>query len=341
MLAREMKGGSLRQWTVTVALALTVGAPGWSVAQAPGGIVVFGTSLSDPGNAFALQGVNNTPPDYLQDIFMVPNAPYARGGHHLSNGATWIEQLARPLGLAGSVGPAFKQSGKATNYAVAGTRAWGDGINISLEQQVDRFLYDLGDANVPADWLFVVEIGSNDVRDALVAYLSGTPPPHSGDDILQGALTAIGIQLQRLYGAGATRFLIWSSVPNIGSTPAVRTLDYYSFIQGLSQQGQIIQFATWLSYQFSVQLGDIVTQVKTLPGVSVAPLDVFTAVNALVAQPQDFGLTNVTMPCITPNIAPFTCQNPDEYLFWDGVHPTQATHAIFAQKATAALIQMP
>ena len=58
-------------------------------AKAPfGGIVVFGTSLSDPGNAFALRGGTNTPPDYDIDPLLVPSAPYARGGHHFSNGAT-------------------------------------------------------------------------------------------------------------------------------------------------------------------------------------------------------------------------------------------------------------
>ena len=38
-----------------------------------GSIVVFGTSLSDPGNAFALRGGTNTPPDYLLDPFLVPS----------------------------------------------------------------------------------------------------------------------------------------------------------------------------------------------------------------------------------------------------------------------------
>ena len=78
---------------VTVLSVATVSVPG--AAAAPfGRIVAFGTSLSDSGNAFALRGGANTPPDYLLDPLLVPNAPYARGGHHFSNGATWVEQLA-------------------------------------------------------------------------------------------------------------------------------------------------------------------------------------------------------------------------------------------------------
>lgn len=82
------------------------------------GIVVFGTSLSDSGNAFALRGSANTPPDYDVNPLLVPNAPYMRGGHHFSNGATWVEQFARSLGLAGTVRPAYgSESPIAGNYA--------------------------------------------------------------------------------------------------------------------------------------------------------------------------------------------------------------------------------
>jgi phospholipase/lecithinase/hemolysin len=73
------------------ALAVAV-TPVRTAAQAPfARIVVFGTSLSDSGNAFALRGAMSTPPNYQLDPLLVPGAPYARGGLHFSNGATWIE----------------------------------------------------------------------------------------------------------------------------------------------------------------------------------------------------------------------------------------------------------
>jgi phospholipase/lecithinase/hemolysin len=34
---------------------------------------------------------------------------------------------------------------------------------------------------------------------------------------------------------------------------------------------------------------------------------------------------------------PFTCETPDEYLFWDGIHPTRAAHTIVAQKVARIL----
>ena len=133
------------------------------------GIVVFGTSFSDSGNAFVLLGEAGTPPDYSIGPFDIPTLPYARGGHHLSNGATWIEQFARPLGLAGSVRPALQGGANATNFAVGAARAREDNINFNLARQVDTFFLQSGGVAAP-DALYVIEMGANDVRDAFIIF---------------------------------------------------------------------------------------------------------------------------------------------------------------------------
>jgi outer membrane lipase/esterase len=52
-----------------------------------------------------------------------------------------------------------------------------------------------------------------------------------------------------------------------------------------------------------------------------------------------YGLTNVNTPCFSGSIdTPGTvCANPNEYLFWDNVHPTAAAHQILGNFALAAL----
>ena len=177
-------------------------------------LVVFGDSLSDPGNAFALLGTNNTPPDWSVDAFLVPDRPYAKGGHHLSNGATWIEQLARPLGLARSVRPALRGGG-ATNYAFSGCASPGRG-NPFIDQRADH-----------------------------------------------AALCCRGARVTH---------------------------------------------------------------------------DVYAKLNTIVANPQLFGLSNVTSACITPSTPPFSCKKPDEYLFWDGIQPTKAAHGVLAEEAARTLL---
>jgi outer membrane lipase/esterase len=90
------------------------------------------------------------------------------------------------MGLAASVRPAFASSGvKATNYAVGAARAYHDGQNVNLGDQVDAFLADHGGAADP-DALYVIEMGGNDLRDAILAYQTGGGPAAQG--ILQLAL---------------------------------------------------------------------------------------------------------------------------------------------------------
>ena len=312
-----------------VVFSLVLFAAPWASAQlAFNRLVVFGDSLSDPGNAFVLLGATNTPPDWSVDAFLVPDRPYARGGQHFSNGATWIEQMARPLGLANSVRPAFRSASGATNFAIGGARARADGSGTDLASQVQAFLSAAGNA-APADALYVVEIGGNDLRDALLAFVQtlqsgGTPAQAqaAAGAVIADAVTAIGVQMQALAGAGARRFLVWR-VPNIGATPAIRGLG-----------PDIAGVADSLTQSFNAAVEANVLAPLAASGLGIVRLDVYAKLNQIIANGAAFGLTNVTGACITPSVPPFQCQIPDQYLFWDGIHPTAAGHAIIAQYAT-------
>jgi len=74
-----------------------------------------------------------------------------------------------------------------------------------------------------------------------------------------------------------------------------------------------------------------------LPDIQIAQLDIFDRMTAILRSPADYGLTDVTDACVTPNVAPYTCQRPDNYFFWDGIHPTKAVHALIAQRAADTL----
>ena len=43
------------------------------------------------------------------------------------------------------------------------------------------------------------------------------------------------------------------------------------------------------------------------------------------------------MTCVMPEVPPFSCNNADNYVFWDGVHPTRAVDAIIADEIAALL----
>jgi len=326
-----------KSWLASILLAFVALAPSWAAADGPrrpfDQIVAFGDSLSDPGNAFALTGQHLTPPTYgmttPEDLLtLIPDAPYARGGDHFSNGPTWIEDLARPIGLAASAGPAFAPGHpNASNYAVGGARARPVG-DFHLAVQVSEFLGDVR-GHAPADALYVIALGGNDVRDALAA-LARDPTFATSLGILNAALTAIRDNLLTLRAAGASSFFVVNA-PDVGLAPAVRLL-------GPAARGA----ATFLAAQFNAGLEAILQGLESGSGLNIVRFDVFQALNEVVAAPEAFGLTNVTQPCIAvdTNAQPF-CANPGTFLFWDGIHPTVAGHRILAKRARAALNATP
>jgi phospholipase/lecithinase/hemolysin len=309
---------SLAAAIVAFSLSFLFASAGTAFAQgSPSEVVVFGDSVSDPGNGFSFVKTSSTPPDYMLNALLIPSAPYAKGGHHLTNGSTWIEQLAGALGAQRSVLPAFVGTNPyAMNFAIGTARARDDGSNPSLSFEVAAFLQKTGGVVSP-DALYVIEIGGNDVRDAIA-----TGDPVQGFAILQAAAAAIADNISLLYSLGARHFLVWN-VPDAGFTPAARLLG--------------IQAAASLATStFNALLGAELLPLL-LSGVDIVPFDANALITAIVNDPGSYGLTNVTDACVTPNVPPFACQSPDEYLFWDGIHPTTAAHALVAQ-AVALLL---
>lgn len=301
-------------------------------------IVTFGASLSDTGNAFVWLGdpansscgtrLNVPPYDALDDL-LVPDGPYAKGGHHFTNGATWVEGLARYLALAGNTRPALRKGGKkASNYAVGGARAIEFfPCRFNLPAQVSAYLSDFGTASDGT--LIAMEIGGNDVRDALITALTGGNPNQD----IAAALWSLSLSISRLYNEGEARRFLVLNVPDIGKTPAVRTID-----QSFGAGGAVIALAGQLADGYNAGLAVTVAQLsQQLHGIDITLLDVHQTLDDVIANPENYGFSNATDACVTPNQPPYKCTKPDEYVFWDGTHPTKAMHEIVAQQAIAII----
>lgn len=304
-------------------------------------IVVFGTSLSDPGNAFALSGQNLEPAEYATLVpLLIPESetPYAVGGNRFSNGPTWVEQLGQAIGLSASVKPAYAVPPipGASNYAVAGTRARNEVAGeVSLSHQVIKFLTENGSA--PARALYVIEVGSNDVADVL--FRRATP------DALEAAALSVGQAIGGLYCAGATNFLVWN-VPNLGRTPAVLTANPVTPVP--PPFTDLVQLATFITAGYNDGLNQVVDSLRYSPppcpngaqhDLNIIQFDAFGRVEKVVNHPRRYGLQNVTQACIQPGNPPhFRCANQDRFLFWDGIHPTRAGHAIIAVEVVKTIL---
>ena len=227
--------------------------------------------------------------------------------------------------LDASVGPALRVPGVFSNYAVGAARA-RPGAPFDLGSQVGLFLGDFG-GGAPQDALYVVFVGGNDLRDALVA-LATDPSGITSFGILNAALDAIRDHLTVLASAGARQFLV-ANAPNIGLTPAVRA-------EGPAAQAAAQTLAT----AFNNGLAAILSGLEANLPLHIARLDVFGIVSQVVADPAAAGLADAEDSCITPDTSTGAfCTQPDQFLFWDGIHPTRAGHAILAQHARTVLAQ--
>ena len=300
-------------------------------------MIVFGDSLSDPGNVFVLTGDVSVRPYNTGNI---PDAPYPVGGLTFSNGKTWVERVAASLKLKGGTGPALRTS-RFTNYGFGAARAASSaGGPFDFSAQVAQYLADTN-GNIDTDALYSVYFGGNDVRDALVAFnvalqttlLSGgtleqalAAGQAAAQAILADAVTTIADNILLLASQGAHHFLI-PNVPNLGVVPAIQVL------------GPDTAFlATQLSFGFNLALEGALINLETALPVTITRFDVFTLISGVAANPDAFGLTNVSDACLTPQVKKgAVCNNPDDYLFWDGIHPTRAGHSLLAEAALSVL----
>jgi outer membrane lipase/esterase len=335
-----------KSWFFSIVVAFAVLAPSGASADNRfhhhrfiNSIVVFGDSLSDPGNAFALSGQHLLPPyEALDPLTLIPESetPYKVGGNRFSNGLTWVEKVAIPAGLLKSVRPAYVESSHgSSNYAVGGTRAHETGVinEVLLSQQVTRFLTDVG-PRASANALYVIAVGNLDVSDALLA---GNPA------ILAEALFFVDQAIRRLHAAGARNFLIWN-VPNLARTPAIRTLDALP-LPPPNPFENIAFFARLLTDGYNAGLNQVLDLISNGPDpyrledIRIIRFDAFARLEDIVENPARYGLQNVTDACIRPGTPPPSrCLNQDRYLFWDGIHPTRAGHAIIAVQVVKTIL---
>ena len=286
-------------------------------------LVVFGDSLSDPGNTFAVTRETN---DGVWEV--IPDEPY--DSRRYTNGKTWVEHLARALKTYRGGLPAYRNDWFG-NYAYAGARAQGmDAEKPSFGDQVKKYLMSTGGAANP-DALYVIQFGGNDIRDALTAaqavLLNGGSPveaQQAAGAVIQGALTALAEQMGVLRAAGAQHFLV-ANAPNLGKTPAVIAL-------GASAD------AEFLSGAFNLGVDGIIAFYAGT-GANLYRLDLFNFVDAATSMPLGFGFANANEPCLQVFTPPATsvCDDADQRLFWDGIHPTRAAHRLVGTIAVNVL----
>jgi phospholipase/lecithinase/hemolysin len=300
---------NLRKLAVICLTSLVLGVPGLSRAESGlSQIYIFGDSLSDPGNIYALTGETSKAP-YVP----IPEAAYAIGGHQFTNGKTWAQRLAQSLQLNKGGKSAMEAPGVNGNYAFAGARARADSGSLAPDftTQLGMFLSHYSSFN--SDALYVVQFGGNDIRDALVAGVTD-PSGATSIGILESAAEKVAENIHILYSIGARNFLVVNA-PNIGFTPVVRMM---------GAEGA----ASFFSAYYNMSIEGRLSGLDALPEVSIQRYNLAGFLNSIITDPSSFGITETLSPCLlffTKSDA--KCGNADEHLFWDGFHPTATVHS--------------
>jgi len=228
---------------------------------------------------------------------MYPPSPTYFQGRY-SNGRVWIEYLADRLQI----------SSKQTNnfaYGGATTGNVGNSYVPNLLTQVKSFTQAHQKTNPNA--LYVVWAGAND-------YLQGV---NNATVPVQNVNQAIA----SLTDVGAKKFLV-ANLPDLGKLPATRSNSNSANLSSLTQahnQG-LRRSLKILNQQY--------------PELEIITLDANTLYRNAIANPAAFGFTNVSSSCLAGSQL---CGNPDQFLFWDGIHPTTATHRIIGETAFSAI----
>ncbi len=315
---------TLRRMIVAI-LALLPLAAGMAFAEPDHGykrIFIFGASFMDPGNHFAVTGETAHPPFELIEF-----ASYGIGGHRPTNGPTWVEVLAREMELTEWGKPAYRDPAFG-NYAFAYGRAQGSDYAIpkNLTSQVTDWMNNGYCTYAPMeDTLFIVDSGYADLLDIMAVMAPPEPDIGAAMAIMNGMALSIAANIDRLYDCGA-RNLLFTNLPPV---------EYGPISNGGRPPEEIEPVLSLMYNNYFLQPSVVL---PNLARMNFSDVDLFNFVGGLVLNPEDYGFTNVTDACVTPDVLKDAfCKNRDEYVFWDQLHPTRKVHALIAEHVLGQL----
>ena len=299
-------------------------------AQAPvfTQVIVFGDSLSDDGNIahrardtvrFSYPGSNFNYSDYrfTDDTNTSPAANLYVG--------TWHEQLEKTfLGLAVAknsldggtdyaFGGATTKDGTQDRTIINNPFPFGGGdFTITIDNMGKQINDYLASHAADPKALYVLWGGGNDLFD-----------DYNAQSVTDTA-TRVGLLIIRLANAGARNFLV-PNVPPLGAVP--NSFGDPNRVAGLDQAS-----ASYRT-QLSSAIGSVV---RGFAGngitIHVYNLDVWLSMVRVLGQPAHYNFVNAI-----DSAQGASGVNPDQYLFWDDIHPTTGGHHELANEANRLL----
>ncbi|MEO7251983.1 MAG: autotransporter domain-containing protein [Arenimonas sp.] len=300
---------------VAVALAFS----GATQAQSFSDFVIFGDSLSDAGQYAAL------PP---------PLISFGEGSFTTNDDPVWAQLLGAELGFditaANAGGTDYAWGGAPTDapfLCVPTTLPCQTGA-----QQIDAYFGNPSTGgHADPNALYAVWLGANNIFNAV------------GNPATAAASVSTSVQqeialLGSLQAAGAN-YIIVVNLPDIGKAPQFTNPVLFPDTATPANSNGVSQLVALYNATLNAGLGTLAN--------GIIAVDAYGLLNDVLADPGLYGFTNTTdtacdlgqvsssLFCNTSTmVSPDANQN---YVFADGVHPTGAGHAIFAQAVLSEL----
>lgn len=264
-------------------------------AQSFSQIIVFGDSISDTGNV------------HLATNGEFPGEAYYQG--RFSNGLVYTDYLAEKFQI-----PMLSSLAGGHNYAYGSAKTNSHPIPglLGVTDQVQAYT-DTLTGPVDEHALFIVFTGANDINEFLIT------PPEQIPTLVSKAIgdTAGIVQDLALLGA---KHIIVANMPNFGILPVVIEADQ-------AQPGTALAAAN-LTIQYNDALSGALKQLQAaFNEVNIYEFDTYALLQLPVQSPDAFGFSNVHEACLKDGTV---CNSPNEYIFWDDIHPSTKAHKIIA-----------
>ncbi|CAK9321076.1 unnamed protein product [Citrullus colocynthis] len=315
-------------------------------------LLVFGDSSVDPGNNNLLSTAmkSNFPP-YGKDFFN------ARPTGRFCDGRLATDFIAEALGFGETV-PAFldrtlKPIDLLHGVSFASASSGYDDLTanfsnvLSLPKQLEYLMHyklhlfrQVGHEKAESmirNAIVVISMGTNDFLENY--FLEPLRPKQFSLDQYQNFLvSSMYHNVQVMHRLGVRR-LVAVGVPPLGCMPVVRTIT--------NQKTTCSKAFNQAAYIFNAKMKLKLAAIKANLGMLTSFVDAYAIVQAAVQNPTAYGFKETAKGCCGTGLVEYgetckgstTCPDPQNYVFWDAVHPSQKMYKILAAQAILSVQQ--
>jgi len=293
-------------------LAISLSMAGLAHAELYSSVTFFGDSLTDGG--------------YFSPITQGKLGIKESGQFTTNPDNVWATSFAEQLGTT-AVPIVYLGNQAGNNYAIGGARAGKDivntdfGVNVPVASVNTQVTGYLANKKVDPNGMYVVWGGANDL-------LAAAANPANAINTISSAAGSQVAAIKALKDNGANYILV-PNIPDIGLTPT-------AIAAGAGFQSSGTMLANL--YNQTMYSGAVAT------GANIIPLDTFSLLQQVAANPKAYGFTNMTQKaCNTSSSLLCGSSNlvvpgaNESYFFADGIHPSGRAHQMIADYASAVV----